>query len=117
MIERNSGTLILGCRNSIIPSDGSILHIAKSAFFGAGIPYIEIPEGVISIGSLAFFSLAGGIEITIPHSVTCIQEIAFSGGSQIHYNGTKKEWLTIQSEAVSSRATIYCTDGELVIEN
>ena len=55
LIETQSKTLLLGCKNSIIPDDGSVTSIGSMAFKGhSGLESIVIPESVISIGSNAF---------------------------------------------------------------
>lgn len=54
LIETKTNTLIIGCGNTIIPSD--IQRIEQSAFLGNKIlRKIKIPKSVKSIGSLAFY--------------------------------------------------------------
>ena len=82
LINQNNKILILGCDNSIIPSDGSVTSIGNSAFLGcSGIADITIPDSVISIGSDAFYNCHGLTNITIPNSVTSIGDRAFNGCS------------------------------------
>ena len=55
IIETESKTLIAGCKNSVIPSDGSVTSIGDSAFNGcSGLTSITIPNSVTSIGDSAF---------------------------------------------------------------
>ena len=78
VIETESKTLILGCKSSIIPSDGSVKSIGAFAFFGCtGLTSIMIPDSVTSIGDCAFESCDGLTSITIPDSVTSIGDRAF----------------------------------------
>jgi len=76
IIETNSNTLILGCRNTIIPY--TVTSIGDYAFQSCwGMTSIVIPNGIISIGKNAF--RGGGLtSITIPESVVTIGEGAFS---------------------------------------
>ena len=53
IIETETNTLVLGCRNSKIPSN--VMVIGNQAFLGcSGLTRIEIPSGVKSIGYYAF---------------------------------------------------------------
>ena len=79
LIETESKTLIVGCQTSVIPADGSVTSIGKSAFyFCTALTSITIPDSVMSIGENAFRMCFGLTSITIPHSVTSIGEWAFA---------------------------------------
>ncbi|MGN0795709.1 MAG: leucine-rich repeat domain-containing protein [Christensenellales bacterium] len=92
LIETATKTLIAGCKNSVIPTDGSVTSIGDYAFFGCnGLTSITIPNSVTSIGDYAFFGCSGLTSITIPDGVTSIGERAFYGCSS----------LTIYSEAAA----------------
>lgn len=78
IIETDSNSLIVGCRNSIIPN--SVTGIGKSAFsYCTGLTSITIPNSVTSIGEEAFRSCTGLTSVTIPNSVTSIGSYAFLG--------------------------------------
>ncbi len=80
IIETASETLFLGCKNSVIPTDGSVTSIGYAAFFGCkGLTSITIGNSVTSIGDHAFYGCTGLTSITIPDSVTSIGVGAFSG--------------------------------------
>ena len=80
LIETNSKTLIFGCKNSVIPTDGSVTSIGDSAFYACtGLAYISIPDSVTSIGEEAFFSCMSLESISIPNSVRSIGSFAFTG--------------------------------------
>ena len=80
LIETKSKTLIAGCKNSIIPTDGSVTSIGNSAFSGCtGLTSITIPNRVTSIGDSAFSGCKGLTSVTIPDRVTSISDGAFSG--------------------------------------
>ena len=98
IIVTASKTLIAGCKNSIIPNDGS----------------------VTSIGDYAFYDCGGLTSITIPDSVTSIGRSAFedcSGLTSIDYQGTMAQWKAIRKDSWWSYNTgdftITCTDGVL----
>lgn len=69
--------LVLGCKNSIIPS--YVTSIGDFAFYSChGLTSITIPNSVTSIGRSSFFDCRGLKSITIPESVTSIAASAFS---------------------------------------
>ena len=80
IIETHSNSLILGCKNTIIP-DG-VTSIGVGAFYGCSdLGSINIPNSVTSIGSVAFHGCSGLTSVTIPDGVTVIPECAFEGCS------------------------------------
>ena len=82
LIETTSKTLVVGCKNSIIPTDGSVTTIGDCAFWGcSSLTSINIPDGVTTIGDSAFSGCSGLTSITIPDSVTKIYDSAFSSCS------------------------------------
>ena len=82
LIETTTKTLILGCKTSAIPTDGSVTRIGDSAFYGfSGLMSVTIPDSVASIGSGAFSGCRGLTSIAIPDSVTSIGNSAFYGCS------------------------------------
>ena len=105
IIETATGVLIAGCKNSVIPNDGSVTSIDRYAFFGCtSLSSITIPDSVTSIGysafarctslasvtfgenskltsigNCAFENCTSLTSITIPNSVTSIGDSAFDG--------------------------------------
>lgn len=77
LIERETKTLVAGCKTSIIPQD--IVTIGVGAFNSAlSMKNIEIPESVKSIEERAFLGCNSLEKIFIPKSVTEIADIVFS---------------------------------------
>ena len=82
LIETASRILILGCKNSVIPSGGSVIGIGDYAFYGcSGLTSIIIPDSVTSIGNYTFYGCSGLTSIIIPDSVKRIGDYAFYGCS------------------------------------
>ena len=105
LIEKESGTIIRGCNDSIIPDDGSIKCIGTSAFSNCdSLTSIKIPEGVTRIGNEAFCSCYKLTSIEIPASVTEIGYIAF------YYCGN------ITSITVAEENEYYYVAGNCLIE-
>ncbi len=67
LIETSTKILILGCKNSVIPSNGSVTVIGEYAFSGCGsLTNITIPDSVTVIGKSAFSGCSSLESITIP---------------------------------------------------
>ena len=55
IIETGTKQLVVGCKTSIIPSDGSVTSIGDRAFYNcSGLTSVTIPDCVTSIGDWAF---------------------------------------------------------------
>ncbi|MCM1306522.1 MAG: leucine-rich repeat domain-containing protein [Bacteroides sp.] len=101
-------------------SKTSIIHVPKSISGD-----ITIPNGVNTIEASAFNGRTGLASITIPKSVKNIGACAFGnyfGILNIHYNGTKKQWKSINKNEKwakdlgynsSSVIIVHCTNGNL----
>ncbi len=141
LIETATKTLILGCKNSIIPNDGSVTSIGLAAFHGyrnltsitipdsvtrigeyafvdCSFTSITIPDSVTSIGERAFHGCTGLTSITIPDSVTSIGSATFaycSNLTNINFNGTKTQWEAFRYSltAIGTSGKVICTDGEI----
>ena len=135
LIETVSKTLIAGCKNSIIPIDGSVTSIGNGAFDGcSGLISITIPDNVISIGEYAFsdcknlttINLGNGItnigeqtfsyctsliSITIPSSVTSISHDAFQGCSNLTTTIGDLGGTWVDSNGRELAANTLLTDG------
>lgn len=84
LIDKNSKTLILGCNDSVIPSDSSVTSIGDYAFSGCtSLMSVVIPDSVTNIGNSAFSGCGSLTSVTIPDSVTSIGGSAFSSCSNL----------------------------------
>ena len=105
LIETESKTLVLGCKNSIIPADGSVTSIGDESFDGcSGLTSIAIPDSVTIIGDRAFYDCKNLINLTIGKGVTSIGENAFHGCS------------ALEQIIVSKENIIYHSAGNCLIE-
>ena len=78
-----------------------------------------VPEGVTSIGTLAFYNASNLAKITIPRSVTDIDTNAFSGSTglrDVYYGGTESNWRKININSSGNDplkgATIHYTASQ-----
>lgn len=82
IIEKNTDTLILGCKNTEIPN--TILNIGNYAFSGCSeLISINIPNTIITIGSCAFKGCINLNNIIIPNSVMTVESSAFANCSSL----------------------------------
>ncbi len=77
VIEKETKTLIMSCKTSVIPDEVKI--IGESSFYSRGdLTNINIPDGVTSILDRAFAFCSSLTSVTIPDSVVSIGQYAFS---------------------------------------
>ena len=82
IIETASNTLIVGCKNTIIPN--SVTSIGDYAFCGcSSLTSVTIPNSVTSIGYYAFGHCSSLTSVTIGNGVTSIGKYAFYGCSSL----------------------------------
>lgn len=106
LIETASKTLILGCKNSVIPADGSVTSIGNSAFDGcSSLLSVTIPKGITSINKYAFHGCLKLNRVIISDGVISIGYGAFQAcvslGSVVIPDGV---------ESVGDYAFAYCTN-------
>ena len=80
IIETASKTLVVGCKNSIIPNDGSVTSIGEAAFhYNKSLGSITIPDDVISIEASAFAGCSNLISVSFEDNsqLTSIGAAAF----------------------------------------
>jgi len=91
LIEKTTKTLILGCKNSDVPTDGSVTNIATYAFSNcSGLTSITIPASVTSIGYNAFSGCNDLKEVHITDiakwcGITFAKSANISTSNPLHY--------------------------------
>ena len=102
LIEKSSKTLLIGCKNSVIPDDGSVTYIGNYAFSNCyELTSITIPNTVITIGASSFRYCIALTSITIPDSVTEIGFNAFQFCTGLQSVILGKNITSINSNAFS----------------
>lgn len=95
-----------------IPDDVRI--ISSNAFASSAITSVVIPSGVVEIQPQAFWLCTSLKNVTLPTSVREIADDAFSDCSSLKnltYNGTLKDWCSIQNGALQSGLTCFVYRG------
>ncbi len=123
IIEKLTKTLIAGCKNSIIPSDGSVTSIGEYAFCGcSALESIEI--GNIMVSSNAFADCYF-LKKVIINDFLVLSEYAFVGCKnlmRIDYNGTIEDWdakvfKDLLWDHNTGNYAVYCSNGTISKEN
>ena len=108
IIETGTNTLIVGCKNSVIPN--SVTSIGDCAFYGrSGLTKLTLPNSVRSIGDGAFSGCSGLTELTLPNSVRSIGDCAFYGCS-----GLTELILPNSVRSIGDIAFTYCSGLEKI---
>ena len=98
LIETETGVLLKGCDNSVIPDDGSVTSIGTLAFSYCGMSHITIPDSVTVIGKEAFKCCYSLTSVTIGSSVAFVDSDAFGECKQlikVNYTGSIADWCAI----------------------
>ena len=77
IIKTSDNKLIVGCKNTTIPA--SVITIGNNAFRASSITDVAIPEGVTTIGDLAFYECDLLKTVVLPSTLTKIGYGAFQG--------------------------------------
>ena len=84
LIDTGAKTLLRGCKNSIIPSDGSVNEIGHYAFDHCdSLSEIIIGDGVSTIGWHAFYQCSALETVELPNGLIKIDDAAFSGCAKL----------------------------------
>ncbi len=127
IISKRDKEVVIGCKTSVIPDDGSVTAIGAEAFEGChGLTEINIPACITEIGYCAFYNCTSLKEITIPAGVTKIYD-AFvfagcysldgitvaEGNSAYHSNGNCLIETATKTLKVGSNKSVIPTDGSV----
>lgn len=136
LIEIETGKVVLGCKNSVIPDDGSIKIIGAHAFSGIGdmesenrdiFTHIAIPDSIEIIEHHAFAD-SGLTDIELPHGLKEIGSMAFmltrigKGGKTFHIPETvEKMGIGIFLGCTELRRPMifskrYKTEGDCIVD-
>ncbi len=142
IIDKNNKMLVVGCKNSVIPADGTVEIIGDSAFFACeGLESIIIPSGIKEIKASAFYgctslsnivlgadlikigdsafrncTMLGSVEL--PASVNYIGKYAFDGDKElksvvfINQNGWFFTPDSMADSGVSQNVSVASTNAE-----
>ena len=79
LIHTEDHALVMGCKASQIPADGSVTSIGAFAFEGcAGLTQITIPDTVLTIGTSAFQNCTALKTVNLGNGVQIVGELAFA---------------------------------------
>ncbi len=104
VIEKETGRLIAGTAGAVIPDDGSVTCIGAYAFAGSGLTSISIPSSVTVIEESAFFYASALQEVTLSEGLTEIGDNAFEWCPNLYINEGFPSSLTV----IGNRAFYNC---------
>ncbi len=78
LINKNEGSIVLGCKNSIIPTDDFIKSISYNTFCNVGLTRIEIPSNIKEICNGSFYKSEDLEEVVLNDGLEYVGEYAFS---------------------------------------
>lgn len=120
LIETASKTLVLGCKNSVIPDDGSVTKIGLGAFRNCtGLNSLSVPDKVTDIDDYAFYCCTGLATVTFTDSLRFVGNKVFFNCTalrSVKYNGTAAEWKAVRKDggwnSGAGSFTVHCPDGK-----
>ncbi len=106
LIEKQSKTLVFGCKGSTIPTDGSVEIIGQSSFRCSSIESVVIPSSVKRIESYAFYDCKS------------LKSVTFEGDSLTYtgygvFTGTAIENIEIKGTNFELGESIFVSCGSL----
>lgn len=105
LIRKGDKTLVLGCKNSQIPTSGSVTTIGKGAFDGcSGLTALSLPSRVNTIEEYAFRNCTGLSTATLNCAVTVLPDSAFEGCTAL-----TQVTLPANLQQICKRAFRQCT--------
>ena len=79
IIQKSNKSVFMGCKTSVIPSDGSVTTIGYEAFqYCRSLTRLTIPDTIKTISGSAFFKCENLTDLIIPYGVTYIGSLAFA---------------------------------------
>ena len=105
LVNVKTKTLVAGCKNSVIPNDGSVKILDDGAFNGCvGLTEIEIPEGIEQLQYFVFRDCTNLTSLHIPSTVVKIGRNPVSGCT------------ALTELTVDENNSVYRSEGNCVIE-
>lgn len=93
----------------IIHPNTKVIGYQSMASYNGNYNNLVIPDGVESIGYVAFFRTQSDYTLIVPKTIKYIGEdgLYLASSSKIFYKGTKEEFETIEKVNFTTKATIY----------
>ena len=123
LIKLSTKAIILGCKNSVIPSSEDIEIIDSSSFENIlDITSIIIPNNIKTISSSSFSGCSKLEKIILGSGITKIESSAFlncTSLKEVYYNGTEAQWNKITITATNNQKLLnakkyyFSTDGTI----
>lgn len=83
LIIASSRTILLGCKNSVIPKSEGVIRIGNGAFAETDISEMIIPDNITEIGEAAFAGCRKLTKLSIGKGITALSAKDFMGASAL----------------------------------
>ena len=110
IIDKRTATLIAGCKNTVIPSDGSVTEIATGTFhWCSGLTEIVIPDSVTTIREWAFDACKSLKSVTLGKGLSYLEAEAFSGCEKLRTIYNRSSLQLTKGSKENGGVALYAT--------
>ncbi len=111
--QKRGATVVIGLKTATEIPDG-IQSIGSKAFFGQSLPYIKLPASISRVEANAFAGCKQLSFVVIENKKCTIMGNAFADCKNlkdVYFAGNEREWKKICKDKVLKNATVHCEES------